>query len=61
MTYSPKNYDRYTPIPGIEGKDEYELKEKLDKLCSNTIAMINEPLVDCPHCEGYGVILKNQD
>ncbi len=59
MTYSPKNYDRYTPIPGMEAKDEYELKEKLDKLCENTISMINEPLVDCPHCEGYGVILKN--
>lgn len=59
MTYSPENYKGYTPISGITANNEEELKEKIDKLCEELIQMINEPLVDCPHCQGMGVILKD--
>lgn len=58
MTYSPKCYDGYSCIDEIVAKNENELTEKMDGLCRETITMINEPLVDCPHCHGMGVILK---
>lgn len=59
MTYSPYNYKGYTPISEIIANNEEELKEKVDKLCEDLIKMINEPLIDCPHCKGMGVILKD--
>ena len=58
MTYSPKNYSGYTPIPSIVANTEDELKEKIDKLCEDTVSLINEPLVECEYCKGYGVIIK---
>lgn len=58
MTYSPKNYDKYTPIKGFSGKNSKELKENIDKFLQELIEKINEPLVDCPHCKGLGVILN---
>lgn len=60
MTYSPENYEGYTPISGIVANNEEELKGKIDKLCKETIDMINEPLKDCPYCHGMGVIF-NED
>jgi hypothetical protein len=60
MTHSPENYKGYTPILDIIANSESELADKIDELCKNTAAMINEPLVDCPHCRGMGVVLKDQ-
>jgi len=58
MTYSPKGYQGYTPIKSVEANNEAELKEKVDKICEELIIMINEPYVDCPHCNGMGVVLN---
>lgn len=58
MTHSPENYKGYTPIQSIQANNEEELKEKVDELCKNIVNMINEPLIDCSHCKGQGVILK---
>lgn len=60
MTNSTDNYKGYTPIKPITAKNEDELNEKVSKLCQDLIEMINEPLVDCPHCKGMGVILKDE-
>lgn len=61
MTHQEDNYKGYTVINGISANNEYELKEKVDKLCEDTISLINEPLVECPHCQGYGVILEDNN
>ena len=59
MTSKEDHYQGYTPIDGITADSEYDLKEKVDKLCEDTLALINEPLVECPHCHGYGVVLDD--
>lgn len=63
MTHSPKSYSSYTPIAGMQAKNLQELKDKIDNLCQELIEMINEPLKDCPHCKGMGVVedTKNAD
>lgn len=56
MTYSPKGYNDYTPIPPFVGENHDDLKKNIDKYLKNLITEINEPLTDCPHCKGMGVI-----
>lgn len=58
MTWSPKCYGGYTPIKGFEGKDEKDLKKNVDIFLKDLIAKINEPLVECSHCKGLGVIIE---
>jgi hypothetical protein len=58
MTYSPKNYQGYTPISSMIGENADDLKEKIDRYCKEIIDEINKPLVDCPHCKGQGVIFE---
>lgn len=56
MTYSPENYQKYTPIKGFEGNSHEELSKNIEIYLINLITEINKPLVDCPHCKGLGVI-----
>lgn len=56
MTNSKSKYDGYPIIEEMTAKNETELKEKVDIWLSNLIEKINEPLVECPHCNGLGVI-----
>ena len=56
MTYSPENYRGYTPIKGFLGTDHQDLKKNIDKFLDDLMARINEPLTDCPHCNGMGVV-----
>jgi hypothetical protein len=58
MTTKQRSYNNYTPIDGIVGKNHRDLKEKVETLLNDIITTINEPLVDCPHCKGQGVVLK---
>lgn len=58
MTYSPKNYQGYTPISNMIGENVEDLKEKIDRYLKEVIEEINKPLVDCPHCKGQGVIVE---
>lgn len=58
MTFSPENYKGYTPIKPFKGRDVEDLKKNIDTFCDDLIKVINEPFKDCPHCNGYGVILK---
>ena len=59
MTYGPCNYTGYTPIRSFEGKNETDLKEQIDAYLDDLIHAINEPLVECPQCNGCGVIKKS--
>lgn len=56
MTYHGENYRDYTPIDGFEGENHEDLKKNIDEYLENLMNMINLPLIDCPHCEGRGVI-----
>ena len=60
MTWSPENYRGYTSIKGFEGKNEKDLKNKIDKYLKDLIIEINKPLVECPYCNGEGVILQKK-
>lgn len=56
MTNSVAKYNEYPIIEEMTAKNETELKEKVDTWLSELIKKINEPLVECPHCNGLGVI-----
>lgn len=58
MTHTDVNYKGYTPISGIAGDNIDDLKNKVDTYLKNLIDFINEPLIDCPHCQGRGVIVE---
>lgn len=56
MTHSEAKYQGYTPIIGFEGNDYEDLKNNIDTYLKELMEKINEPLVDCPHCKGAGVL-----
>lgn len=56
FSMAPAPYKGYKVIPGFEGKDQEDLKAKIDSYCKDLIEVINEPIKDCPHCKGRGVI-----
>lgn len=56
MTHDQKRYEGYTPISPIRANSQKELKEKIDKYLEDLIKYINEPLVECEHCNGTGWI-----
>jgi hypothetical protein len=60
MTNDEDKYKGYTVIEGFEAKTEAELKNQIDAYLSDLITYINEPLVDCPHCQGKGVLLNSK-
>ena len=57
MTYSPKNYNGYTPIQPFRGQNHEGLMNNIDSFLRDLMAKINEPLIDCPKCNGMGVII----
>lgn len=56
MTHEERKYDGYTPIKGFIGKNLEDLKNNIEKYLHDLIEKINEPLIDCPHCNGLGVV-----
>lgn len=58
MTHTKSNYQGYTPIQGFEGKNEVDLKEQIDNYLEELIFAINEPVTECPGCNGQGVIIN---
>ena len=58
---APKSYQNYRTISGFKGKDQDDLKNNIDSYCNNLVEYINEPLIDCPHCKGRGVIFIEKD
>lgn len=60
MTHDQKRYENYTPIEPISANNEKELKEKIDTYLKDLIEYINEPLVECEHCQGTGWINNNK-
>jgi len=58
MTHSLANYKGYTQIEPFKGENTKDLQNNVDNFLNNLIKKINKPLIDCPHCKGYGVVLK---
>lgn len=52
-----KSYDKDSCVaPKFEGDNYEDLEAKIAEYLQDLIAKINEPLKDCPHCKGKGVI-----
>jgi excinuclease UvrABC ATPase subunit len=58
MTHDEKCYGNYTVIKGFSANSQAELAAVIDNYLDDLMKTINEPLVDCPHCKGMGVIIK---
>jgi hypothetical protein len=56
MTHSPENYKGYTPIAGMTGNNLAELQAKIDFYLDDLMTIINEPICECPTCNGCGVL-----
>lgn len=56
MTHDLRKYENYPIIEGLYAKNEMELKEKVDTWLQELINIINDPLTECPHCKGTGVV-----
>ena len=56
MTHDQRRYDNYTVIPEMHANSEAELKEKVDAWLEGLMEIINEPLCQCPHCQGTGYV-----
>lgn len=59
MTQDKDKYKGHTVIEGFRGKNQEDLKNNIDKYLADLIAMINEPVKECPNCNGNGVILAS--
>ncbi len=51
----------YKPAPEFEGKNYDECKEKLNDYLEKLKIEIEVPLKECPHCNGLGVLLKEDE
>lgn len=54
MAHNQENYRGYTAIDELYAKNEKELKEKLDEWLNTLMNIINQPLYQCPYCNGSG-------
>jgi hypothetical protein len=55
---APKPYQKYTVIKPFEGTSYENMMESVETYLSDLIEEINKPLVDCPNCNGMGVIIS---
>lgn len=55
---APKAYQNYSVVGPIYGKNAKELEEKVNAYLEDLIRKINEPVVECKHCGGLGVIFE---
>ena len=56
MTHEQSRYQGYTIIPEMHANSEAKLKEKVDAWLEGLMAILNEPLCQCPHCQGTGYV-----
>ena len=52
-------YDGYTCVTPFRGKDYEDLQANIKTFLEELMAMINEPIKDCPHCKGRGVVVQS--
>lgn len=54
---APKPYQSYPVVTPFSGKNAKDLKANIAKFLDELMEKINEPLIECSHCKGNGVIL----
>lgn len=52
-----KVYNGYTMTAPFKGDNYQDLQIKIDCYLRNLIDFINEPIVECTHCKGTGIVL----
>lgn len=52
----PSPRDGYTVVTPFKGNNLQDLKDNIDNYLNTLMNDINKPLIDCPHCQGLGVI-----
>jgi hypothetical protein len=57
---APKSYQSYNIVKPFEGKSYEDMIENMNKFLEELIEEINRPYIDCPHCNGMGVIIKTE-
>lgn len=55
---APKAYNSYPIVESFSGKDYEDLKRSIDTYLHNLMEIINEPVIECEHCKGRGVVLN---
>jgi len=55
MTHEGENYKGYTAIPAIAGKNNADLKRKINLYLKTLIKELNTPTEICHHCNGTGI------
>lgn len=53
---SPEGYQGYPTVGCFTGEDADDLKKNIDNFLEELMKKINEPLVECSHCKGNGVV-----
>lgn len=53
---APKQYQSYTVTTPFIGTSYEDLQANIKSFLDDLMARINEPVKDCPHCKGRGVI-----
>lgn len=51
-----EHYKEYPQIQPFKGKNYKDLLHNIGEYLNKLIKEINEPLIDCPHCNGTGVV-----
>lgn len=57
ITHGNNRWKDCDVVEGFEANTEDLLKHQIDNYLTELMKRINEPLVDCPHCNGKGVIM----
>ncbi len=52
----PSPREGYTLVTPFTGNSLEDLKRNIDAYLNDLINKINKPLIDCPHCNGLGVV-----
>jgi hypothetical protein len=58
---SPEGYSNYPKQEGIQGENQKDLEEKIDKYLEDLMTLINKPYVECTCCGGLGVVLDSDN
>lgn len=53
---APKPYQSYPVVQPFSGKNEEDLKNNIKTFLEELISKINEPIKECEHCKGTGVV-----
>jgi hypothetical protein len=54
---APKAYGKYPIVEPFKGTSYADLNQNIQAFLKELMTKINQPLIECPHCEGSGVVL----